>query len=140
MLQHCSLYQVLLLAAMVLHMNAIGVDFVLVTDVYARMTPLVARHAKRDLLFPEFQAVAASLASVGIISIVPPSTKVATGAGGGVVRHNAEARDPAGRRVLRAEGQRGGEGGAEPANVTIRSVCETHAMGRVLLPLLFFSL
>lgn len=67
---------------MVLHMNAIGVDFVLVTDVYARMTPLVARHAKRDLLFPEFQAVAASLASVGIISIVPPSTKVATGAGG----------------------------------------------------------
>lgn len=82
MLQHCSLYQVLLLASMVLHMNAIGVDFVLVTDVYARMTPLVARHAKRDLLFPEFQAVAASLTSVGIISIVPPSTKVATGAGG----------------------------------------------------------
>ena len=82
MLQHCSLYQVLLLASMVLHMTAIGVDFVLVTDVYARMAPLVARHAKRDLLFPEFQAVAASLTSVGIISIVPPSTKVATGAGG----------------------------------------------------------
>ncbi|KAM7456291.1 hypothetical protein BLSTO_02945, partial [Blastocystis sp. subtype 1] len=56
------------------------------------------------------------------------------------VRHDAEARDPAGRCVLRAEGQRGGEGGAEPANVTFRSVCETHAMGRVLLPLLFFSL
>ena len=69
----------LLLVAMVLHMNAIGVDFVLVTDVYARMTPLVARYAKRELLFPEFQAVAASLASVGIIGIVPPSTKVRVG-------------------------------------------------------------
>lgn len=79
MLQHCSLYQVLLLVAMVLHMHAIGVDFVLVTDIYTRVTPLVARYAKHDLLFPEFQAVVASLASVGILSIVPPSTKVMAG-------------------------------------------------------------
>ena len=40
------------------------------------MDTLVLRYAKKTLLFPEFQAVAASLASVGIISIVPPSTKV----------------------------------------------------------------
>lgn len=40
------------------------------------MNTLVVRYAKRDLLFPELQATLASLASIGIVSIVPPSTKV----------------------------------------------------------------
>ena len=35
------------------------------------------RYVKKELRFPELQAVLASLASIGVISIIPPSTKVA---------------------------------------------------------------
>ena len=46
-------------------------------QVYARMNALVQRYCDRELLFPELQAVVASLAAVGILAVVPPSTKVA---------------------------------------------------------------
>ncbi|KAK8789569.1 hypothetical protein WA171_001661 [Blastocystis sp. BT1] len=78
LLQHCSKYQVLLLISIVLHMNAIGVDFVLISDIYSRMSALASRYCNKELLYPELQEIAASLASVGIISIVPPSTKFDT--------------------------------------------------------------
>lgn len=45
-------------------------------QVYARMNALVQRYCDRELLFPELQAVVASLAAVGILAVVPPSTKV----------------------------------------------------------------
>lgn len=41
------------------------------------MNALVQRYCDRELLFPELQAVVASLAAVGILAVVPPSTKVA---------------------------------------------------------------
>lgn len=40
------------------------------------MSTLVQRYHDKELLFPELQAVAASLNEVGILSIIPPSTKV----------------------------------------------------------------
>lgn len=40
------------------------------------MSTLVQRYHGKELLFPELQAVAASLNEVGILSIIPPSTKV----------------------------------------------------------------
>ena len=40
------------------------------------MNALTSRYCNKGLLYPELQEIAASLASVGILSIVPPSTKV----------------------------------------------------------------
>ena len=48
-------------------------------QIYARMNALVQRYCDKELLFPELQAVVASLGSVGILSVVPPSTKVGVG-------------------------------------------------------------
>ncbi len=45
------------------------------------MSALASRYCNKELLYPELQEIAASLASVGIISIVPPSTKVVKGGG-----------------------------------------------------------
>ena len=48
----------------------------LLTQIYARMNALVQRYCDKELLFPELQTLVASLCSVGILSVVPPSTKV----------------------------------------------------------------
>ena len=48
-------------------------------QIYARMNALVQRYCDKELLFPELQAVVASLCSVGILAVVPPSTKVGVG-------------------------------------------------------------
>ena len=53
-----------------------GLFFASNSQIFPRMSTLVSRYRGKELLFPELQAVAASLNDVGILSIIPPSTKV----------------------------------------------------------------
>lgn len=71
------------------------------------MGALVSRYCGKELLYPELQAIASSLESVGILSIIPPTTKVwMCITVKFVVWYHVEIEYPTWWRVLRAKGRR----------------------------------